>query len=462
VVKRVLVVGALAVLTALGVGFAQQLERDGRYRSLLAEGERALAAGQTYLAIETFSGALALRPESMVAYYRRGEAYQAQRQYDRAVGDLREAARLSPEAPEPLVALGDLFNERGEPALAAEWYGQAAERLQDADPALLYRWALALYRAGSPVAARGPLRQALGRDDSLASAHYLLGLVHRDAQEFDEAMASLERAVRLVPTHVAAREELADLYRAHGRPADELAELETIRTLDRTADRDVAIALAYLRQGQFDRAQTVLEAARAAAPSDSRVGLAIGRVLLARAEASEDRGAAAKALIVLDRALGGTAPRSQGLALFGRALYLTGDAAAAERILREAVATSPVDTESFGFLADAAERLGHAAVARDALLDLDALEGDTAASALRAQRGRRIGALSLEAGDERTAVTWLTFAVDTGPADAGTLGLLARARWETGDFDGARSTLTRALAVAPFNADLLRLQRTIR
>jgi Flp pilus assembly protein TadD len=81
---------------------------------------------------------------------------------------------------------------------------------------------------------------------------------------------------------------------------------------------------------------------------------------------------------------------------------------------------------------------------------------------LRAQRGRRIGALSLAAGDARTAVTWLTFAVDAGTADADTLGLFARARWETGDVDGARSALTRALTIAPLNADLLRLQRIIR
>ena len=41
---------------------------------------------------------------------------------------------------------------------------------------------------------------------------------------------------------------------------------------------------------------------------------------------------------------------------YGRALSLSGDLAGAERILREAVATSPVDLEAFEYLADAAER----------------------------------------------------------------------------------------------------------
>ena len=72
--------------------------------------------------------------------------------------------------------------------------------------------------------------------------------------------------------------------------------------------------------------------------------------------------------------------------LYGRALFLSGKEPEAERILSEAVATSPVSTEAFGFLADAAERLGHTGVARDALVNLDVLEGDTAVAAARLDR----------------------------------------------------------------------------
>ena len=99
-------------------------------------------------------------------------------------------------------------------------------------------------------------------------------------------------------------------------------------------------------------------------------------------------------MTVLERALGGTARRSEGLALYGRALYLSGDAAGAERLLREAVATSPVDLEAFAFLADAAERLRHPLIARDALVQLDALQGDTADHATRLTRGRSASASS--------------------------------------------------------------------
>ena len=79
----------------------------------------------------------------------------------------------------------------------------------------------------------------------------------------------------------------------------------------------------------------------------------------APSEAGDRRSAMQRASTSLERALGGTARRSEGLALYGRALYLSGNYSEAERILRDAVATSPVDLEAFAFLADAAERLGH-------------------------------------------------------------------------------------------------------
>jgi tetratricopeptide (TPR) repeat protein len=111
----------------------------------------------------------------MVAYLRRGEAYRAQERYDEAIRDWREAIRLAPEAPQPLVALGELADARGDYGLAADWFSQAIERLKDEDAAILYRLALARYRAGSTGAAIDPLERAVARHAASAPAHYLLG-----------------------------------------------------------------------------------------------------------------------------------------------------------------------------------------------------------------------------------------------------------------------------------------------
>jgi Flp pilus assembly protein TadD len=460
--KRVAVGLGLAVLVVLGALLVQQFDRERQYRQLLSRGEEALRQANHYAAIEAFTSALAWQPDSMVAFLRRGAAYGALRRDDEAVRDLREAVRLAPNAPQPLVALGDLYEQRGDPAQAATWYERAAAQLRDEDPGVLYALAMARYRSGSPAAAIEPLQRAVARDDSLAEAHYLLGLAYRDTQNFDAAVASLEQALIVRPSLVAAREELADLYRALGRAVEEMRELQALAAMDQQVGRTVAIALAEARNGQLDSAIGTLAEAARRSPTDSRVQLALGRVYLARAERTADPILISRALDVLESALGGTARRSEGLALYGRALFLAGQLPEAERILREAVATTPVDTEAYAFLADASEALSHDVEARDALINLDVLEGSTAQSDVRLNRIKRIGILSLRSNDARTALRYLSQAAAERPDDVTVLGLLARAQWQTGDADAARATLARGLALKPDDADLRLLSRTIR
>jgi len=461
-VRRLLAVVGLVGAVAAGVYVVQQLDQGRQYRELLAQGEAALAAGSHYSAIEKYTAALAWRPDSMVAFLKRGTAYRALRRDDEAVRDLREAARLAPSAPQPLVALGELYDQRGDAAQAAGWYAKAAAQLRDEDPGVLYALAMALYRSGSPAAAIQPLERAVARSDSLAEAHYLLGLVYRDTQNLDAAVAALEQAIAIAPALVPAREELADLYRALGRPVDEMRQLQALAALDQQAGRTVAIALAEARGGQLDSAAGTLTDAARRAPNDSRVMLALGRVYLMRADETRDPAIVQRALDVLESALGGTARRSEGLALYGRALFLAGDAHQAERILREAIATSPVDASAYAYLADSAERLLHYREARDALINLDVLEGNIATPDTRLARLRRIGLLSLHGDDARTARRYLDQAVTLDADHVPTLGLLARAQWMLGDADTARGTLARGLALDPANSDLRLLSRTIR
>jgi tetratricopeptide (TPR) repeat protein len=453
------------VLLVLGVVFGAFLlsaaysERE--YSRLLRVGDTALSAGDSFAAVEAFSGALAFRPDSMVAHLRRGEAYRAQQRHDEAVRDWKAASRLAPDAPQPLVALGDLAEALGDARQAADWFGQAADILQDRDPALLYRLALARYRSGTPGTALDPVRRALSRQDASAATHYLFALIARDVGQESSAIDALEAALKLQPDFVSAHEELADLYRAEGRRVDEMAQLQALAASGQSW-RSVAIGLAEARQGRLEAAVGTLSGVAARAPGDSAVLVALGRVHLARAERDRDASSIARARDVLEQALGGTARRSEGLALYGRALYLAGETTEAERILREAVSTSPVAAEAFAYLADAAERAGHALAARDALLSLDALQGDTVAPAVRLSRARRIGDLSLRAGDPETAAHHLARATGAGGDDALTLGLLAEARWRTGERDEARTLLARALSLRPDDARLATIARLIR
>jgi tetratricopeptide (TPR) repeat protein len=461
-VKWMLALIGLLAVVAGGFVIFQRVDRDRQYRHLLDEGEQALQTGNVYRAIEDFSGALALRPDSMVAYYRRGEAYHADHHDDWAIRDLREASRLAPDSAQPLIALGEVYDSRNDPLEAARWYGEAADRLRDADPALLYALALARYRAGSPGAAIEPLRRAIDRNDSVGQTYYLLGLVYRDTNRVEDAIDALQRAIKVAPSLAPAREELADLYRSQGRLVDEMAVLQELAALDRNDDRRVAIAMAAMRRGQFDSALAALDDVPAGGHDSEQVEVARARILLERSERTFDPQWARQAQAALERALAGGARRSETLALLGRALFLSGDPAAAERTLTEAIALSPVAPEAFEYLADASERLTHITTARDALVSLDALEGDTSAGAVRSARARRIGVLALKAGDPRQAADYLEQAVAAGDSDVSTLGLLADACWQSGKTDVAKSTLARALGRDPHNADLQRLSRTIK
>lgn len=455
------VLGLFATVVALLAIVLGVVDRDRRYQALLADGDRALSSGNAFSAVEAYSGAIALRPDSMAAHLRRGQAYRNEKREDEAIRDWHDAVRLAPKSTQPLELLGDTLSAQGEDAQAATYYERAVQ-LDASDPVKLYKLGLAQYRAGLPAIAVAPLQSAVALNDNFAEAHYLLGLVLRDVQRPTEAVASLERAIREAPSLIAAHEELADLYRALGRPVDELAQLQALSSLDASLPREVAIALAQSRRGEFDGAIATLSSAAERDPADSQVHLALGRVYLEKAERTMDRRSVSDALDALERALAGTARRSEGLTLLGRALYLSGDDAGAERLLREAVSTSPLIAEAFGYLADACERQREYDAAREAVEKLDTLQGDTAPRAIRSARARRLGVLSLKAGDAPTAVEFLQRALDAGERDASLLGSLAEAQFKSGSLDMAKTTLAQALTLEPKNAELQRLKRLLR
>ncbi len=439
----------------------QVVDRDRRYRTLMADGDRALGGGNAFGASVSYSEALGLRPESVAAHIRRGQAYRDQRRADDAIRDWLDAARLAQRSTQPLELLGDLYSTQGDDARAASAYERCVQ-LDPQDANRQYKLGLARYRAGAPSTAIEPLRRAVGINDNFGEAHYLLGLVLRDTQAVPLAIASLEQAIRVAPTLTAAREELADVYRSIGRPVDELTQLQSLASLDPQTPRNIALALAEARQGQFDGALATLNDAAAQEPNDAQVQLALGRVYLARAERNQDRRTVTLALNALERALAGTARRGEVLALLGRAQFLSGDSATALRTLEQAVANAPVTAEALGYFADASERLGQFTDALDSLTKLDALEGDTATPAVRAARARRLGTLAMRTGSFSRARVYLQRLFDAGQRDAPTMAQLADAQWRDGRAAEARATLASALTADPTNAELLRLKRIMR
>jgi len=72
--RRVLILAAVLAVAAAAATVVYQVTRDRDYRTQLTRGDTALRLDQSTTAIEAYSGAVALRPDSMLARLRRGEA----------------------------------------------------------------------------------------------------------------------------------------------------------------------------------------------------------------------------------------------------------------------------------------------------------------------------------------------------------------------------------------------------
>lgn len=458
--KRTLIGAVLLSLAGVaGVLVSNATARDREYRRLIAQGDAALAADQTFAAIEAFSGAIALKGDSMLAHLRRGETYRRRGDLQSALRDLRAAARLDPSATRPLEQLGDVNDALERYARAADSY-EAFIRIDDSAPRLYYKLALARYREGRLAAAIPPLREAVRLDDTFAEAYYLLGRCLRQQRRADEALAALQRAVRLSPALAPPREELADLYRSLSRTREAIEQLEALAALDPARpQRQVAVGLAYAGSGKIDLAVLTLGRAAERYPQQPDVYAALGRVWLQAAEARGDRVALSKAIEALQGVATRASASSDAMALYGRALFLAGDIEGSELMLQQATAKLPVDPSSFLHLAAAAEKLGDLALARDALQKYLALEGE---EGLTEARAVQIGDLSLRLDDPATAVMWFQRAADRSPGETPVLARLADAQWKAGDLDAARATLGRALEKEPRSPALLSLARRIR
>lgn len=470
--KRILAGVVLAALVVAAVYGLTATRREGNYRLLIEQGEAALARDDTSAAADAFSGAIALKPGSMLGYLKRGEAYRRRKELDAALRDLRHASELDPLAPRPLEVLGDVHYamgrmEHGDVNLAVGRFRRAAElyqsyvRLDDRSPRVLYKLALAHQGAGQPSPAVTALRKAVALDETFAEAHYLLGVCLRDLTRLPEALTAFERARTLAPAMVNARESLGELYGRLGRTRDRISQLEALSVLDPGPSRVVALGLAYHRAGNTNRAVVILSDAAERFPDHPYAYVALGRVWLETAESTGDRVALSKALGALESAVGNV-DSSEAMMLLGRALLVSGDDDLAERMLQQATEKFPVDPLAFYYYAEVSERRGHADAARHALLDYHALEGEDLEARRRVALAVRVADLSLRVADAPAAVTWYERAAAINALDAPVLVRLADAQFRTGNAEAARQTLANALEKDPANRAARALQRRLR
>lgn len=419
----------MLVAVAAGVlyGVAVQ-QREASYARFVEQGDAALARDDSFAAIEAFSVAISLKGDSMAAYLKRGEAYRRRGEYDAATRDLRRAAAIDPLAIHPRELLGDIHYQRAlsDGASAQVRFSRAIDHyresvaLDDRSARLQYKLGLASYRAGQIESALTALREAVRLDPRFPEAHYVLGMSLRAAGQPAEAVRALERAVTLAPALLAAREELADLYASLRRFDARLPHVEALVALQPAAARERALASAYARAGNLDRAVGQLANAAQRYPEDAETYVALGRLWLQRA-GNGGRVELNKALQALNHV--GPESSSEALTLLGRALMLSGDLGRAEQTLQQATARFPVEPSAFLYLSRVLDQRGRAAAAHRALLDYAAL---VPADSLDAALLARIAEAHLELGDPEAARRTADIALAKDPSNTAARALKAQ------------------------------------
>ena len=449
---------AATIVVAVGAVLAVASVRTEReYARLVAAGDIALASTDLPGAIEAYTGAITLNPDSMAAHLKRGLAYRQRGETEAALRDFRRAGDLDPTTPRAFEWQGDAQLALGRYARAADRYAQSVA-IDERQPEVHYKLAVARYREGRAGAAVEPLRRALTLAPEHAEAHYLLGLCLRDLGRLDDAGRALDEAARLSPGLVAVREARADVFQARGLTSRAVDELNALSALEPDRpERAIAVASAYARGGRHDAAVLALGRAAERFPDTAAVYAALGAVWLRAAEAG-DPVALDKARTALEHAAAMDDVSGDAFALLGRARVLGGDLAGAERALRQAVATLPVMPDAYRALADVLERRRDLAGAREALARFAALDTGTPAAAAVTPR---LGDLAMRVGDPVGATYWFERAVaDLGPSPA-LLLKLAEAAMARGDRDRARLAVDEGLSLDGGHAGLRALARTL-
>jgi Flp pilus assembly protein TadD len=195
-------------------------------------------------AVEVFTASVKRQPKSARLHIGLGIAQYSQGQYSAAVMAFCDAADLAPKDPRPIQFLGEVYGIA--PELAQEVTPRLARFVttQPRNGAAHLYYALSLWkgeRGGSSQVdlkqVETLLRRATVLDPTLSKAFLELGILLAEQQRHAEAIAALQRAVKLAPDEAQAHYRLAQSYQRTGQRELAAKELEIFQRLKDRGDR---------------------------------------------------------------------------------------------------------------------------------------------------------------------------------------------------------------------------------
>ena len=401
---------ACLALGCLVAGFAQQAAAPDHFQ----RGEQLLRQGLWEPAIEAFSKALEIDPESARASFHLGLALRAAGRTDEGRAALADAVRRDPASERMRLHLGRALQSDGLWAESVAHFQEILKR-NPASARARFGLGLALQERDDTRGALAQFRRAIDLDGKLVEARTALGVLLGNSGDLRAALAELRKALELQPEDLDVRARLGAALRALGeneRAAEQFdIVLDRLHRADapgagRRQSRVPAITDVYGMRAQarvaFDLEGAVAdyEEALARDPEPGALYYGLGQALKRLAgQARRARGHRPRV----------SAPATDRLLREARAVAARGDLRAARQTFERAVASAP-----------------RHAPAREALaLLLD------------------------QQGDLDGAIRELTAAVDLDPQSAASRYYLGAALWYGGQPEPATAQLEQAVRLDP-------------
>jgi tetratricopeptide (TPR) repeat protein len=224
-------------------------------------------------AIEHLKQTLVLKPGLYQAELNLGMLYLRNKRGPEAVSTLEPVVRAKPDVPKPHLYLGEALR------LTSKWPEAAAEfeevLKRDASNA---RGELglgeSLLHQGKLDDAKPHYEKAVSIDTSLKPYLLELAVALADANRPSDAVPLLQQ----FPDDAGAREKLGQIYLSNHKPAEAVPQFEEAVRISPTPANRLALATAYLRNSQEDKATPLLQQALAANPDDYDLEITVGRV----------------------------------------------------------------------------------------------------------------------------------------------------------------------------------------
>ena len=430
-----------AAVVVVGLSLAACGGPEARKARYLARGEALMAEKAYEKARLEFRNAVQIDPKDAVARVRAGEAAEQLGNFSEAAQMYQSAIAADPGNVEARVRFGRMLAVAGVAAAAFETVDPALQQHPD-DAGLLTVRAAALMLKGDLAAARAEVERALRADPKHEDAIVLLAALQRRAGEGREAIVLVSRAVEAAPASTDLRLVLAQLLVDQQRLPEAQSQLEEIIRLEpEELVHRYRLAQLQVFARDVDGAERTLRQAVAANPKsvDARLALvsllaaqrspeAAGKEIAALREKHPDdldlmlglgafyeqSGQTAPALEVYRAVMArdGTGPK--GLAARTRlaaAALAEGDAKKAAALVEEVLAENPRDPDALVMRADLALARGDA---NAAITDLRAVLRDAPNSV---PIHRALARAHLQSGQAALAEETLRTAVQANPRD---------------------------------------------